>query len=174
MPWVRGVIGNTRSSSEISSLEVKASKVACLRRADSDASFGMPVVPEVIAISTIRSGSGSAVEGWDHPASTRPSRSAIATVRTGRVFSFSQRSSCSPRLTGMGKITAPRSGIASSSATYCHTLGIRTPTTSPAFTPRAPRKRWNLRTCSSNSSNSISRPSHTAVACGRRRAFQSR
>src|SRR5712691_10080128 len=59
MPWVRGVIGSTRSSSEISSLEVKASKVVCFRRADSDASFGMPVVPDVIAISTIRSGSRS-------------------------------------------------------------------------------------------------------------------
>src|SRR5712692_7981940 len=43
MPWVRGVIGSTRSSSEISSLDVNASKVACFRPADSDASFGIQV-----------------------------------------------------------------------------------------------------------------------------------
>ena len=174
MPWVSGVMGRTRSSSLIWSRSVKPSNVTCFKRADREASLGMPVVPEVSAISTIRSGSASTGRGVGSPSLESPRSSSVMTSR-GRALSITQLTSCSPNDSGMGTITAPRSGIASSSATYCHTLGRRTPTTSPSRTPRAASRRWIRRTWFSSCSKVISSPpSQMAGLEPRRAAFDSR
>ena len=54
MPWVSGDMTSTRSAWVTCRRVVKPSKVACLSLAESEASFGRPVVPDVKAISTIR------------------------------------------------------------------------------------------------------------------------
>ena len=173
IPWVSGVIGSTRSCSVIPSLDVKLSNVTCLRRAESEASLGIPVVPEVRAISTIRSGSGPAALGEGRPSAGSSGKS--RTTSTGRAFSLIQRSSCVPSPSGMGRTMAPRSGTASSRATYCHTFGSWTPTTSPSRTPLAASTFCSRRTWPSSCSKVISSPScHTARLDPRRAAFHSR
>ena len=177
MPWVNGVIGRTRSSSVMSSLEVKLSKVTCFSRAESEASLGMPVVPELRAISTMRAGSGAAIGGVGRPPAgpLSASNSALVTTSRGCVLPSTQPISCSPNASGSGTMSAPISGIASSSATYCQTFGSLTPTTSPARTPLAASSFCNRRTCASSCSNDISAPpSQIAALEPRRAAFHSR
>ena len=172
MPWVSGVIGSTRSSSVMPSRPAKLSNVTCLRRADREASFGIPVVPDVMAISTTRWGSGGAVAGsGPFPG---PLSGSLMTS-TGRVLSLTHASSCSPSPSGSGSSTPPMSGIASSSATYSQMFGSWTPTTSPALTPRDASTQPRRRTSSCRRSNVIWAPaSQTAIASGRRRALASR
>ena len=171
-------MGRTRSFAVTSSRLVKLSKVTCFSRADSDASLGIPVVPEVSAISTIRPGSAAAVAGVGRPAAEAVASSSAMSesiTRAGRAFSVIHRISCSPRPSGSGSRTAPRSGTVSSSATYIHTFGSRTPTTSPTLMPRALSSAWSRRTWPRSSTKVISTPSsQTAAVSPRRSAFDSR
>ena len=74
MPWVSGDMTRTRSASVTSSRPVNPAKVACFSPALSEASFGIPVVPLVSAISTIRSGGEQA--GWGRGRFAQPARRA--------------------------------------------------------------------------------------------------
>ena len=115
-PCVIGESGSMRSSGPSCSRLVKPSKVSCFRRAVSEASFERPVVPEVSAIWTTRSGSGSAKgPSSGSPSVSRSSSSPITSFAPER--SIASSVSSRPRLTGSGSSVAPMAGTAISSAT---------------------------------------------------------